>query len=53
MEVSTAEARTKEIMLILDEREREAAELRRVLAAKETARQVWCHDREKMARISC
>lgn len=32
---STAEARAREMMVILDEREREAAKLRRALAAKE------------------
>lgn len=47
MEVSTAEARTKEILVIMDEREKEAAELRRALAAREIARQVCHHDRDK------
>lgn len=39
LEVSTAEARAREIMVILDEREEEAAALRQGLAAKEERRQ--------------
>lgn len=39
-------------MVILDEREKEAAEIRRALAARETARQVCHHARGKGA-VAC
>ena len=52
MEVSTTDARTKEILVILEEREREAAALRRTLAARETARQV-CHHSGDKGGVAC
>ncbi|CAM9536059.1 unnamed protein product [Scytosiphon promiscuus] len=42
LEVSTAEARAREMEVILRERDREAAEMRRALAAKDLERQEKC-----------
>ena len=50
LEVSTLEARTREMIVILDEREAEAAELRQALAAKEVERPLSFQARQFQSR---